>query len=378
MTSDFLAGVVAHKRQEVAARRAATPLATLRRRATPSTRSFRTALTMRRPALILECKQRSPSLGALRPQLVFDEIADAYRGVADAVSVLTDARAFGGDLSHLAALRARLDQPLLCKDFVVDPYQVVEARAHGADAILLMLSVLDDDGWRACMAEVAMLGMEALTEVHDASEMARARALGATIVGINNRELGTLAVDLATTARLAPLAPPGALLIAESGIADRDDLRRIAPLVDGVLVGSSLMRAPDLWRAARTLAYGRFKVCGLTRPEDARAAAACGAFYMGLNFVRGSPRVLDLATATRIAATGPLVPVGVFADAPLAEVVRVARALPLAAVQLHGAEDLAYLAALRRRLPPAARAQRQDHGEVPSPSPAIIEATWVP
>jgi indole-3-glycerol phosphate synthase/phosphoribosylanthranilate isomerase len=135
-------------------------------------------------------------------------ILSSYARHADAVSVLTDERFFGGSLARLDEVRGRLPQPLLCKDFILEPFQVAEARLHGADAILLILAAVDDATWRTCADLAARLGMAVLTEVHDAAEAGRAVALGARIVGINNRDLRTLRIDLATTPRLAPLIPP--------------------------------------------------------------------------------------------------------------------------------------------------------------------------
>ncbi len=166
----------------------------------------------------MEVKKASPSCGALRAKVDVAAQAAAYAGVADAISVLTDGPYFGGALTDIAKVRRVFDGPILAKDFVVDSRQVAEARLHGADAVLVMLSVLDDGEARAMLAEAERLGMEALVEAHDEAEVRRAVALGAPVIGINNRDLRTLEVDLATTERLAPLVPADRLLIAESGI----------------------------------------------------------------------------------------------------------------------------------------------------------------
>lgn len=347
----MLEEIVAHKRREVADRLTAAVRRELRTRARPTERSLRAALAGRAPALILECKTMAPSVGRLREDFPVDELVAAYAPHAAAISVLTDARYFGGSPAHLAALRARVAQPLLCKDFILDPAQVVEARVHGADAVLLMLSILDDAGWRDCADTARALGMDCLTEVHTAEELTRALALGAEVIGINNRDLRDLRVDLAVTARLAPQVPAGVTLVAESGVRGRADLRQLAPRVDALLVGSGLMAQPDLAQAVRTLRFGAVKVCGLTRTEDARAAWHAGATHGGLIRVAGSPRQVDLARAERLRAAAPLAWVGVFAGTPLDQVAREAARLGLAAVQLHGTEAAEYRQALRRRLP---------------------------
>jgi indole-3-glycerol phosphate synthase/phosphoribosylanthranilate isomerase len=223
-----LEAILAHKRQELAGRQAAVPLAALRERAVPTTRRFAEALRRGWPGFILEVKFASPSGGIIRAGADLGPIVASYGRHADAVSVLTDERFFGGSLARLAELRDRLAQPLLCKDFILDPYQVVEARVHGADAILLILAAIDDATWQAAAAAARGLGMDVLTEVHDEAELRRALALGAPLLGINNRNLRTLEVDPGTVGRLAPLVPRDRLVVAESGIASRDQVAELA------------------------------------------------------------------------------------------------------------------------------------------------------
>ncbi len=334
-----LDAILAHKRVEVAARKQGTSLDALLSRASPSSRDFEAALRSRRPGFILEIKFASPSGGVIRAGTDLAPVLSSYGRHADAVSVLTDERFFGGSLARLAEIRKRLAQPLLCKDFILEPFQVAEARVHGADAILLILAAVDDATWQACSSLAARLGMAVLTEVHDEAEARRAVALGARIVGINNRNLHTLAVNMATTPRLAPLIPPDRLVVAESGVANREDVAALRPHADAFLVGSALMRELDLDRAARSLVYGRTKICGLTRPEDAAAAANAGATHGGLVFAPGSPRLIAAGEAQRVRGGARLEWVGVFASQPPEKIANLARSLELAAVQLHGSED---------------------------------------
>jgi indole-3-glycerol phosphate synthase/phosphoribosylanthranilate isomerase len=350
-----LGEIVARKREEVAARLHDQPIEALRERAEPTDRSLAAALAGPGARFVMEMKRTSPSKGASAGHEPA-EVARAYAGVADAMSVLTDAPYFGGSFDDLAAARAIFPGPVLCKDFTVDPRQIPEARAWGADAVLVMLSVLGDAEAAACIAEAARLGMDALVEVHDEEELRRALALGARIVGINNRDLQTLETDLAVTERLAPLVADGPgrpLLVSESGIAEHSDVLRLAPLVDGFLVGSSLMAQADIAGAARRLVHGRVKICGLTREEDIEAAQRSGASMGGLIFVAGSPREVTPRTSAMLAFRGhelglPLV--GVFRDDPIDRVIFLADRYGLAAVQMHGNEDGGYLAALRERL----------------------------
>ena len=248
-----------------------------------SQRSFTAALRTRsgqsrspQPALIMECKAASPSRGTIRSDYDPATLAAQYAPYAAAVSVLTEPDRFNGSFDDLAAVREVVDVPVLCKDFIVDEVQVLAARSLGADAVLLMLSVVPDDVYRE-LAELAhSLGMEVLTEVSTPEEMHRAAALGAEVIGINNRDLRTLATDLARTEHLAPLAPAGVVLIGESGVSTPDDVRRLSGLVDALLVGSSLSGAPDPAEAARDLATavplpqrdGQSQSQGATSPSD--------------------------------------------------------------------------------------------------------------
>ena len=226
-----------------------------------SQRSFAAALRTRsglgrspQPALIMECKAASPSRGTIRSDYDPASLAAQYAPYAAAVSVLTEPDRFNGSFDDLAAVREVVDVPVLCKDFIVDEVQVLAARSLGADAVLLMLSVVPDDVYRE-LAELAhSLGMEVLTEVSTPQEMHRASPRGAEVIGINNRDLRTLETDLARTEEMAPLAPAGVVLVGESGVGAAEDVRRLSGLVDALLVGSSLSGAPDPAEAARQLA----------------------------------------------------------------------------------------------------------------------------
>lgn len=348
MTADnVLATIVAHKRDELRFRPATLP-----QRPRPL-RDFRAALARPGARFILECKRASPSSGRFREAPPLAEIIGAYRGVADAVSVLTDQRFFDGSLADLEFVSRNVDVPVLRKDFILDPFQVREAHAHGADAVLLMLSVLDDAEWRDCASEARRLGLGVLTEVHDDAELDRALALDAAVIGINNRAFRDLSVNLEVTHRLAPRISRERVIVCESGIRDHADVRRLAGCVDAFLVGTALMRAPRIDLAARELANGAIKICGLTRAVDARAAWLAGARWGGVVFHDASPRCVDIDCAREIAAASPLPLVGVFVNAKPERVARTAREVPLAAVQLHGDESEHAVATLRAQLPAA-------------------------
>jgi len=347
MADGVLGKVAEAKRADLARRFEGVSLDAVRAAARPTARRLAMALAQPGARFILEIKKASPSRGAIRPGADPAALARGYAGVADALSVLTDGQFFGGSLADVALARRAFDGPILAKDFFLDLRQVGEARIAGADAVLVMLSLLDDAAARAMIEEARRFDMDALVEVHDEAEMARALALDAPLIGINNRDLRDLSIDLATTERLAPMAPDR-ILISESGISTRADVQRLAPLADGFLVGSSLMQAADPADAARDLVFGRVKLCGLNRPEDFGHAHA--ASHVGLIFVPGSPRAVSMAEALPLAHLHPNV-VGVFRNAPVGDVADAATMLGLAAVQLHGDEDAAYLRALARRLP---------------------------
>lgn len=343
--ADVLAEIVANKRREVAERLSGFDASGIG----PTKRSLRAALARPGARFIMEVKRASPS-GHRSAHSVETAIA-GYAGVADGVSVLTDERYFGGSFAALDTVRARFDGPILAKDFVVVPAQVGEARRHGADAVLCMLSVLGDEEARGVMTEAERLGMDVLVEVHDEAELDRALGLGATLVGINNRDLKTLKTDLAVTERLAARVPDGVLLVSESGVSSRADVERLGGHADAFLVGSSLMASDDVGEAARALVFGRVKVCGLTREEDVAAVAAAGATHAGLIMVPGTPRALTVERAAVLAETARsagLKPVGVFRDEAPARVASIAGELGIHVVQLHGSETAAQVAELRK------------------------------
>jgi indole-3-glycerol phosphate synthase/phosphoribosylanthranilate isomerase len=346
-----LGKIAAAKREELARRYDSVSLEALRGRAAPTERSLAAVLAQDGARFILEIKKASPSAGAIRPGADPAMLARGYAGVADALSVLCDGPYFGGSLDDLSAARREFDGPILAKDFFIDKRQVAEARIAGADAILVMLSLLDDEAAQEMIAEARRFGMDALVEVHDETEMRRALALGAPLIGINNRDLRDLSIDLATTERLARLAPDRTL-VSESGISTRSDVERLSPLVDGFLIGSSLMRSADPAQAARELIFGRTKLCGLNRGADIRAARP--AAFAGFVFVPGSPRHVtadEAAPLAGLARVSGVLPVGVFRDAPVTTVADTASTVKLHAVQLHGHEDADYVSTLRGKLP---------------------------
>jgi indole-3-glycerol phosphate synthase len=258
-TSDsFLSRLVSHKRQEITRAKQLLPLAELEQlaRAQAAPRDFRRALTGgENIAVIAEMKKASPAAGILRENYDPKWLAKSYfENGAAALSILTDAEFFHGHLDHLQQARAACALPLLRKDFLLEPYQVLEARARGADAILLIVAILDRSQLFELLSAAGELEMQTLVETHNEAEMDRALLAGAAIIGINNRDLRTFEVSLETTERLAKLIPRSCVRVAESGITSRQDVERIAACgMDAILVGSHLMRQPDPGKALSAL-----------------------------------------------------------------------------------------------------------------------------
>jgi len=260
---DKLAEICATKREEIAARKGLATLGDLDRAAlgAGAPRGFRFSLEAKARAgfgLIAEIKKASPSKGLIRADFRPAEHAVAYQqGGAACLSVLTDAPYFQGHEDYLMDARAACDLPVLRKDFMLDPWQVAEARAIGADAILIIVAALENPEMAEIEAAALERGMDVLVEVHDEAELERAARLQSRLIGVNNRDLKTFRTDLATTERLAPLAPAGTLLVAESGIAHHADCERLAACgVRCFLVGESLMRQSDVAQATRDLLGG--------------------------------------------------------------------------------------------------------------------------
>jgi indole-3-glycerol phosphate synthase/phosphoribosylanthranilate isomerase len=349
--ANVLSMIIDHKRAEIRERKLKLSLSDLKALATPNKKSFLDALRQPGCRYILEYKRASPSNGNIRPNFSVDDCVSAYETCADCYSVLTDRRFFNGSHLLLKAVSEKTQKPVLCKDFIIDSYQVYEARVYGASAILLMLSVLDDETYRLLANIAVQLNMDVLTEVHTKEECIRAKALGANLIGINNRDLRSLNTDLKTTEDLRPLLSKEAVVVSESGIEQRSDIVRLAPLVDGFLVGSSLMSARDVGLAAKSLVFGTIKICGVKTAAVAQSCFNAGASYVGLMCYSKSPRYVDINQACDISRSVPGQYVAVFVNQTIEAVVEFANKCRISVVQLHGDEPITYVKKLKQNIP---------------------------
>lgn len=349
----FLAEARKAKEQELEDRRLAASTRCLERLVQPATGRFR-AMLAKGPALVAEIKPRSPSAGVIRASLDLDEVLPVFNRHADGISVLTDSSFFGGSFALMGEVTAKSPLPALCKDLIIDPHQIFEARLAGAEAVLLIVGLLSPDDLARLSSLAASLNLTPVVEVNNERELEVALEHDAEVILINNRNLDTFEVDLQTTARLAPLVPRETPVISASGICSTADIKRLLPYACRFLVGQSLMQAPNLELTAGELrraigaGFTRVKICGLTNREDASAAAWAGADFLGFVFAGSSPRAITPENARSIVArpfretAGRELPkpalVGVFKDQPLAYVNAVADYVGLDYIQYHGNE----------------------------------------
>ncbi len=330
-----------------------------------STRSFKNALTKSDFGFIMECKKASPSKGLIRSDFNLIEISQVYDRYADAISVLTEDRFFQGSYRNLEFVSKNTNKPVLCKDFILEPKQIRQARYYGADAVLLMLSVLSDHEYELCATEAKKYNMDVLTEVHDETEVERAIKLGSEIIGINNRNLKDLSTCLSNTKQLSKLIPSDRVIVTESGINSHQDIISLSAFADACLVGSSLMLQDDLEKATAQLVYGDIKICGLTRNEDFELLEQSSASLLGVIFAENSKRKLPENTKI-YGKNKPLI--GVFQNQSADYILSKIGQHKLTGIQLHGDEPQETINQLRKALGEDFFISKVVHvnGEIPS------------
>ena len=343
--------IVTDKALWLAQRKQTQPLTSFKEQLAPSDRDFYQALTDQHSVFILECKKASPSKGLIRDDFDPEMIAKTYAVYANVISVLTDEKYFQGSFDFLPIVKQHTHQPILCKDFIIDEYQIYLARYYQADAVLLMLSILSDAQYLALSQLAHQLNMGVLTEASTQQEVERAITLNAKVIGINNRDLRDLSVDLNRVKQLSAKIPTDRIVISESGIYTHAQVLDLSHYAQGFLIGSALMSEYNLELAVRKVILGENKICGLTRKQDALAAYQAGAVYGGLIFVTDSPRYIEPQQARLVMSAAKLNWVGVFRNETPEQVAQLAKQLKLYAVQLHGSEDQNYIQHLATLLP---------------------------
>ena len=323
---------------------------------------FERALQKPGLSVIAEVKKASPSKGLIAPDYPYVDIARSYDAAgADAISCLTEPHWFLGANEYLTEIRRQTDIPILRKDFTVDAYMIEEAKAIGADAVLLIVSILDSVQLKDYLQTATALGLSAVVEAHSAAEIETALDAGASIVGVNNRNLKDFTVDVSNAGRLRDLVPPDVVFISESGVKTRADVETAEAMrADAILVGESLMRAENKGKklAELTGRKPRVKICGLTTEADVSLVNELRPAYTGFVFAEKSRRHVTAARAAALSQrlSPEITPVGVFADSPVEEIISLLKNRVIRIAQLHGNESNAAVAAIR-----AATGRHQGH-----------------
>lgn len=301
---------------------------------------------------ILECKKSSPTLGDFCKDFNLDKIISCYENKACAISVLCEEHFFKGSIEFLKYVKARTKLPVICKDFIICKEQIKNAYIAGADAVLLMLSVLQKDTYLTLLDYAHSLDLDVLTEVDDINDAKFAIEHKIKIVGINNRDLRTLKVDLDNAKKLYPLFDKDTLVVSESGIHEHSNLVDLKP-INSFLIGSSLTANSDIEFKACSMLYGTNKVCGITTYEALDAVVNNHASFAGFIFADKSPRKVTLEKAKELSKDflGKIQFVGVFVDESIDKMVQIAKEVPLNALQLHGHESVETVKELKEKLP---------------------------
>ncbi|MBI5389037.1 bifunctional indole-3-glycerol phosphate synthase/phosphoribosylanthranilate isomerase [Candidatus Woesearchaeota archaeon] len=288
--------------------------------------------------IIAEIKKQSPSAGILQEHIDIASIISSYEPYASAISVVTDTQFFGGVIAWISEVKKHTALPVLRKDFIIDEMQIHESYAAGADAILLIASLLTSKQLTDFRRKSEQLGMECLVEVHTLPEVKKALVSGASIIGINNRNLSTFVIDRNTTTRLSEKIPSSVILVSESGFQRYDDIQNAN--TNAVLIGTHFMRSGSLLETMRSMRRTKVKICGITSLKDALAAVDAGADFLGFNFYAKSPRYIAPEHAAAIIAELPnsITPVGVFVNEKKEVVEQIATQTGISMIQLHGDE----------------------------------------
>ncbi|VFP78173.1 Tryptophan biosynthesis protein TrpCF [Buchnera aphidicola (Cinara cuneomaculata)] len=351
MKKNIISKILENTYQWIQYKKKKMPLSSFHEKIEKSKFFFKKIFKKNCPSFILECKKSSPLNGIINNQFNISKIINVYNKHADIISIITEEKFFKGNFKYLLKARKKTKKPLLCKDFFIDPYQIYYARYHQADAILLMLSILDDNTYIKLSNIAISMNLGILTEIHTYQELQRALSLNASVIGINNRNLKDLSVNLNCTKQLAPLIPNNKIIVCESGINSYKNVRLLSNMVNGFLIGTHLMRSSNLEFATRKIIYGANKVCGLKKNTIAKLADTMGCVYGGLIFIPQSPRYVNNQQSKKIIENTMLKYVGVFCNEQPQYIVNKVHELNLYAIQLHGQENEEFIKILKKLLP---------------------------
>ncbi|WMC19760.1 MAG: bifunctional indole-3-glycerol-phosphate synthase TrpC/phosphoribosylanthranilate isomerase TrpF [Enterobacteriaceae bacterium PC38] len=316
-----------------------------------SNRNFYKSLKCNKTVFILECKKASPSKGIINKKFNISKIIYIYKKYANAISILTDEKYFKGNFKFLKIASKNTNLPILCKDFIIDEYQIYLARFYKANAILLMLSILSNKKYKKLKLIAENLNMCILTEVLTKNDLKRAIKLNAKIIGINNRNLNDLSINLKRTFNLSTKIPKNIIIICESGIENNIQIRKINKYVHGFLIGSSLMSKKNLTNSIYKILLGENKICGLTSKTDIKLIYKNGIIYGGLIFINNSLRKINIKKAYNIILNVDLKYIGIFNNENIKNIIKICKYLKLYAIQLHGNENQNYINILKKLLP---------------------------
>ncbi|WP_343188386.1 bifunctional indole-3-glycerol-phosphate synthase TrpC/phosphoribosylanthranilate isomerase TrpF [Buchnera aphidicola (Ceratoglyphina bambusae)] len=309
--------------------------------------NFKNSLKNNFPAFIFEIKKTSPSLGKICKNFNIHKIVNSYNKYASAISVITEEKYFHGNIKYLKKVRKNTNLPILCKDFFIDDYQIYLSRYYGADAILLILSILNNYQYKRFSRIAKSMNLKILTEINNVKELNRAIFLNAEIIGINNRNLNDFSININTTKILSPLIPKNKIIISESGIKNNIIVNELKKYVNGFLIGSSVMSENNINLKIKKIIFGNNKICGLIKKKDAEISEKNGAIYGGLIFVKSSKRNISIKNAINIINYNFLKYIGVFQNEDFYKIKDITNKLNLHAVQLHGNENQKYINSLK-------------------------------
>lgn len=350
MKNNILNKIIEHKKKWIQYHKKKFPINAFYKNIRKSQKDVQSILKKNHPFFIFECKNSSPTFKNIRKNFNIVNILKNYNKYADIISIVTEDKFFNGNYEYLLEAHKNTNKPLLCKDFIIDPYQIYYARFCHANIILLILSILDDKTYILLSNIAKKLNLKIITEINNKEELNRAILLKSEIIGINNRNLKDLSINLNTTRKLAPFISDR-IIISESGINNYRDVRSLSKIVDGFLIGTHLMRSKNIEFSIKKLIYGENKICGLTKPKDAQIAYNNGSIYGGLIFCKYSKRKVDIQKSQEIVVSASLKYIGVFCNDSIKKIIKLVNLLSLYGVQLHGQEDQIFITKLRAILP---------------------------